>query len=74
MLLQATKQELEACGSVAKSMQTCATGATADGDIWTIYSERINEWRMRRRENIDYLFHCPDMYIHPDDIDRVSAL
>ena len=73
ILLQETKEELNTCGSVADSMRTCATGATADGDIWAVYSERINSWRMKRREDIDLLFHCPDFYLHPDDIDHVSA-
>lgn len=69
---QETKEELETAGSVAQSMKRMATGATADGCVWDVYSERINDIRMQRRENIDKLFLLPDFYLSDNDIDYVS--
>lgn len=71
---QSCEEDLEVAAAVAASMQRSATGATEDMDKWDLLSQKMEEVRMRRRDDIDTMFETPTIKLGDDDIDWVSLL
>ena len=70
-MFQSKKEKLATAVSLSASLQRSATGATEDGDIWDVYTERQCLVRMQRRNDIDNLFTIPDVFLCKEDIDEV---